>query len=219
MKVGTDGVLLGAWANICSSNRILDIGTGTGLIALILAQRTTGNIDAVEVDYDSYVEAQTNINNSKWKNRITLFNSSFQDFYTKIKKKYDLIITNPPYFSNSLKSVDNKKNIARHNDMLPLSSLFAGVSGLLNEKGLFCMIAPYNDSERIINDAKQYKLFCTKQTIVKTTPGKAPKRILMEFRKTQDKITKNIIVIEQNGRHKYSEEYMKLTGDFYLNMQ
>lgn len=218
MKVGTDGVLLGAWANIHSVKTCLDIGTGTGLIALIIAQRCNAKIDAIEIDKNSFDEAKENFANSNWGDRINAFHYSFQQFYKSSSKKYDLIITNPPYFKDSLKSEDSGRNLARHNDELSLDDLLTGVVKLLYPTGQFCLILPFEQVENFKNEALTRSLFCTKQTNVRTTPNKDAKRVLLEFRLNDFPIINDEIIIEQNGRHQYSAEYVNLTKDLYLNM-
>jgi len=218
MKVGTDGVLLGVWADVSSVKNCLDIGTGTGLISLIIAQRCNAIIDAIEINKNSFDEAKENFDNSKWSHRINAFHSSFQEFYKSSSKKYELIITNPPYFKNSLKSEDIGRNLARHNDELSLDDLLSGLVKLLNPSGKFCLILPTEQLEDFKKMALEKKLFCKKQTNVRTTPTKDAKRVLLEFRLKDSPLINEELIIEQNGRHQYSDEYINLTKDFYLNM-
>ncbi len=216
MKVGTDGVLLGAWANCRHAKNILDIGTGTGLIALMAAQKSEAEIDAVEIDKDAAEDAKLNIQNSPWGNRITLFNTAFQEFAQNSRQKYDLIITNPPYFTHSKKPQQIGRTYARHNDSLSAADLFKGVELLLAENGELNIIIPADDYLRYIEAANDINLHCTKKLWVKPTPKIPPKRILLAFNKTKRSCSENTIVIESNGRHQYSSEYKALTKDFYL---
>lgn len=215
MKVGTDGVLLGAWTTIPQKGNLLDIGCGTGLIALMLAQRSNNTIiDAIDIDKDAYLQTIANIKNSKWKNQVTAFHCSIQNFIPK--KKYALIITNPPYFINSSKAPNNSRNTARHNDQLSYSDLIYSVIKLLNPNGTFSLILPVTESIIFTELANTQKLYCTRKCNVKPSPIKDFKRVLMEFSLHQSTIKEEKIVIETEKRHQYSKEYINLTEDFYL---
>jgi len=216
MKVGTDGVLLGAMARGEQAEYVLDIGTGTGLIAIMLAQRFPAIIDAIEIDLDAANEAVENVENCPWNNRIKIIHTSFQDYINICMKKYSLIVSNPPYFKNSLKSIDLSKNKARHNDSLPIPSLFYGVNCLLSPEGIFQIIIPSEQTMEYIETALTYRLFCCEIVWIKPTPEKPPKRAILEFHRIQKKTKEATLVIEQDGRHKYSEAYKRLTNAFYL---
>jgi len=219
MKVGTDSVLLGSWANFKNAKHILDIGTGTGILALMAAQKSNAIIDAVEIDYDSYLEALENINNSNWRNRVFVHNISFQEFVKKSKRKYNIIICNPPYFINSLKSPDSNRNIARHNNFLQLSDLITGVSTLLSYSGFFYIILPYETGCSFISEALKNKLFCKKKVYIKPKNTSKIKRLLLEFHKKESIIDEKILVIEKEERHHYTDEFKELTKDFYLSFK
>ncbi len=217
MKVGTDGVLLGAWCNVESARSVLDVGTGCGLIAIILAQRNAGcHIDAIEIDEASGRQAEENANKCPWSSRISVHRTSFQQFYDKEKKKYDLIVSNPPYFQNSLTNPNREKSVARHSGSLPMDELVAGIDKLLKENGRFCMIMPVTEALIFIDKAKESGMYCRRITSVLPNPGKPPKRYLMEFLKSEGEIVKTELILELDKRHKYSGEFKKLTGDFYL---
>lgn len=218
MKVGTDGVMLGAWVNIEKSyHRILDVGTGTGLIAIMLAQRSKADIDAVEIDEHAAEQADQNRRASLWNNRISVHHISLQDFVDIQKKNYDLIVANPPYFKNSFKNADILRNIARHDDLLSLDALLSSISKLLNESGRFAIIYPAESYATLCEKAERYGLFPNRLTEVFPAPGISSHRILSEFTSIEEKIKKGRITIESGGRHNYSPEYRKLTKDFYLN--
>ena len=217
MKVGTDGVLLGAWANAVKSKSILDIGTGTGIIALMLAQRFSANIVAIEIDKNSYIEAEINIENSPWENRIQILHKSLQEYANNNNTKFDCIVSNPPYFINSLKSDSKSKNLARHTDSLSFYELFHFASKLLSASGCFSLIAPFDKKEFITEIALNEKMFCNRQLIVKGKADTKAKRILMEFGFHQNKLENKTLVIENELRHDYTKEYIELTKDFYLN--
>lgn len=216
MKVGTDGVLLGAWSDIKNINTILDIGTGTGLIAIMMAQKSNAFINAIEIDKKASQQATQNIENCKWSNQIDVENISFQDYIKQVVVKFDLIVTNPPYFSRSMKSVAKQRTLARHDDSLPLNDLFKGVAELLSKNGRFCLILPYQEKINAIALAQSQKLYCNNILNIKPTTHKPPKRILMEFNNQQDEFQENTIAIEHQQRHEYTDEYKLLTKNFYL---
>ncbi len=216
MKVGTDGVLLGAWTNAGNARNILDIGSGTGIIALMMAQRFSSDIVAIEIDKDSFDEACLNIEQSRWKDRIRLIHEPVQDFATNCKTKFDCIVSNPPYFVNSMKSNIKSRNTARHTGSLSFYELFRNVSKLLSSDGRFSLILPFDKKDSIIEIANNEKLFITKELIVKGNHIQKPKRILMEFSFIKQGFKSEILVIENNKRHDYTKEYIELTKDFYL---
>jgi len=219
MKVGTDGVLLGAWTNCETVNTILDIGTGTGLIALMLAQKSDAKIYAIEKNTDAYKQAVENINNSAWKHKFEIINQSFQDYYKNNEIKFDLIVSNPPFFSNSLKNNNKNKAEARHNDFLPFEELVCGVEKLSHHTTIFSVILPFEDKEYFINLCSNNQLFCNKITNVKPNSEKNAKRILMQFSKTQQIFVEDILTIENHQRHSYTNEYINLTKEYYLNLK
>ncbi len=217
MKVGTDSVLLGAWANVEKAKRALDIGTGTGLIALMMAQRNPVlTIDALEIDSDAFEQAKNNCSQSAWHNRLCVIHDSIQNYGVASQKKYDLIVSNPPYFSNSLKNNCIKKSTARHTDSLNYSELMEGVVKLLNSDGIFAVVLPSDVQNEFIDITQNYNFHLNRILNVKPTPAKSVKRILLEFSNSNVKICEEELVIEDKGRHQYSEKYKQLTRDFYL---
>lgn len=217
MKVGTDGVLLGAWADCRDAFTILDIGTGTGLIALMLAQRTDGMIDGIEIDTDAFDEACYNVEASDWQQRITLFNTPLQEYARICSKKYDIIVSNPPFFTNSLKTPDAQRTMARHNDSLAPFELFEGVKKLIAPKGSLFIIIPAANYDEFNHLATKHGFTCRKKLWVKPTPDIQPKRVLLEYYHGDcENIEEESLVVEQNGRHQYSDEYKALTKDYYL---
>jgi tRNA1Val (adenine37-N6)-methyltransferase len=217
MKVGTDGVLLGAWANLKNGNKILDIGTGTGLISLMLAQRfKNANIDAVEIDLDAYNQAKENFLNSKFQDRITIHQGAIQTF--DFSSKYDLIVSNPPFFiKNDRVEVDARK-LARQQETLTFSELLEKTSLLLSANGLASFIIPFDLEDEFIEIAKQFNLYSNKILHVKGNYESIVKRSLIELSFNQvDKIDVLELVVE-SSRHCYTEDYINLTKDFYLKM-
>jgi tRNA1Val (adenine37-N6)-methyltransferase len=214
-KIGTDGVLLGAAVDISEVGHILDIGTGTGLIALMLAQRCEAEIVAIEPDYDSFKQACSNISQSKWKERIKVLNSNLQDFDPG-SLKFDLIVSNPPFFSDSLKNPDKGKAATRHNDTLRNEDLLNGVNRLLAAGGRLQVIMPYTEGLVLIAEAQEHGLYCNNILKIKPLPTSEIKRLILTFSRQKQKAPEQFLTIEHGKRHEFSEEYIKLTKEFYL---
>lgn len=214
-KVGTDGVLLGAAADTDGVNRILDIGAGTGLISLMLAQRCQAQITAIEPDKDSFEQACMNIANSKWQKRINILNSALQDFNPE-NLQFDLIVSNPPYFRNSLKNPDPAKAASRHDLSLTVNELLKGVTRLLAEDGKLQVIMPYNEGNIFITEASFYGLFCIKIIKIKPLPASVVRRLILTFSRTRQEVVQQSLTIESGMRHDFTNEYKNLTKDFYL---
>ncbi len=215
MKVGTDGVLLGAWAHCHDAKKILDIGTGTGLIALMLAQRSNAYIDALEIDAQAAAEAQQNVAASPWSNRITVINNSLQQFETA-GSKYDLIVSNPPYFQNSLQNPSQSKTAARHNSTLNPDELIKKSVALLHPMGSLEIIIPAEQLPQYETLAQNCQLHLNNILSVLPVPNAKPVRVLCRFSFQKYSPTIETLVIEDKGRHGYSDDYIALTKDFYL---
>ena len=216
MKVGTDGVLIGAWTNVENTVTILDVGTGTGLIALMMAQRTNAQITAIEIVKEAAKEATENVNNSPWKERVIIKNISFQDFVKSSKSKFDLIVSNPPFFINSYKTENEHRTIARHNDLLPFDELVKGAKKLLSENGRLAIILPVEPAEIFIEIAKNEGLNLTRLTKVKPKSLKIPNRFLMEFTVQELTLSDDILTIYLEDSSDYTEKFKQLIRDFYL---
>lgn len=219
MKVGTDGVLLGAWAPI--EHRpfsILDIGAGTGLIALMLAQRSYAEqIDGIEIDDGAYEQAVDNFENSPWGDRLFCYHAGLDEFMEEPEDEYDLIVSNPPFYTDGYFSGDEQRDMARHNQSLPFEDLIEASSILLSDIGVLAVVIPFKEEERFIALAKEEELYPFKITRVKGTPDSEVKRSLIAFSKIEkDMITDGLII--ETARHKYTDEYISLTKDFYLKM-
>ncbi|MDF0707630.1 MAG: methyltransferase [Bacteroidota bacterium] len=219
MKVGTDGVLLGAWANVDTRpNSILDIGAGTGLIALQLAQRSDAEtIDAIELDDSAYQQCVYNFEASPWGDRLFCYHAGFDEFVDEMDDKYDLIVSNPPFYSEDVVSGDEARDKARQNSSLPFDELVRGVSKFLNENGVFAVIIPFKEEAAFIELAQKVQLYPKRVTRVKGNPDISFKRSLMEFSFHEGEIHMDSLVIEE-GRHQYTKAYKNLTRSFYLKM-
>jgi len=217
MKVGTDGGLLGAWVNNSEVKTALDVGAGTGLISLMIAQRTSARVLGIEIEKNAAEEANENVENSPWKNRVAIKNISFQKFAATSKEKFDLIISNPPFFSNSYKNEIANLAIARHNDLLPFSELIKSSKKLLAGNGRLAIILPVIQAEEFIKLAKPEGLNLSRLTKVKPKATKEPNRFLMEFTKKQTPFKKDYLIIYNKTSTDYTESYKQLTRDFYLN--
>jgi tRNA1Val (adenine37-N6)-methyltransferase len=214
-KVGTDGVLLGAVADITGVKRILDIGSGTGLVSIMLAQRCNAEIVALEPDHDSYLQACENVNQCKWNNRVKVEYTDLQN-YKPGKEKFDLIVTNPPYFVDSLKSPDPRKSATRHNDSLTSDEILKCVIKLLEDDGRLQMIMPYVEGSVFIAEAQQHGLYCNNILKIRPLPATEIKRLILTFTRQKLKVTEKFLTIEHGKRHVFTEEYINLTKDFYL---
>ena len=220
MKIGTDGVLLGAWIGVGEATKqILDIGTGTGVIAIMLAQRAlSAKIIGVEIDTLACAQARANMEASPWKNRLVTIESSIQDYANDVEDCYDLIVSNPPFFTGGTLSTNQSKRQVRHTIKLPTADLLNVVGKLLSPKGQFCVILPPIEGEKFITQAAQYNLHCSKITEVHAKVEKKLERVLLQFERVVKLTTKDRLVIQKGGRHQYTKDYIELTKAFYLNM-
>jgi tRNA1Val (adenine37-N6)-methyltransferase len=217
MKVGTDAVLLGAWVIPNGSANILDIGTGTGIIALMLAQKSNAPIVAIDIDKDSTEQARLNVAESTYASQIKVEHISFQDLALSSTQKFDLIVSNPPFFVDSLKSTNDGRTMARHNDLLSFEDLLKGVKKLLNEKGKFCLILPKNEALLFRDLATSKGLYLSKLMRIRTRPEKdSEKRHLMQFEFKETEFSESTLVIEADSHRNYTEEYKKFTQDYYM---
>ena len=220
MKIGTDGVLLGAWAPILHNPyNILDIGTGTGIIALMLAQRSTAQqIDALEIDENAYEQATDNFENSSWNDRLFCFHAGLDEFIEEPEDEYDLIVSNPPFYAEDYKSNDEKRDLARFQDALPFEDLIEAADLLLSENGILAVIIPFKEEERFMAIAKEFELYPIKITRVKGTPTTEIKRSLLAFKRYELPALDSDELIIETARHQYTPEYIELTKEFYLKM-
>ncbi len=222
MKIGTDGVLLGSWVNPKTEPfNVLDIGTGTGLISLMLAQRfPSTQIEALEIDEAAFEQAVSNFENSPWGDRLFCYHASFQEYFQEVDdEKYDLIISNPPFFKASQKSPNEQRNKARFEDSLPFEHLLYGASKLLEENGIVAIVIPFDQEDTILKIAKKMHLKPERITYVKGNKTAETKRVLIEFKFTpsNESPSTNTLILEKE-RHVYTDDYLKLVKDFYLKL-
>lgn len=216
-KVGTDAVLLGSWVKVTTAQRLLDIGTGTGVIALMLAQRTSAEIiiDAVEIEKDDAEQAKENVSQSPWPKKIQIHHSSIQNFSSP--DKYDLIVTNPPYFENSWLPPEKKRSQARHTHHLSFDELLESAKRLLKDDGRLALILPHQEAVDFIQRAHFVQLYCMRQMTFRSRINKPVERLLLELGPIPGQLIKEEMILheESNG---WSEAYRLLTNDFYLNI-
>jgi tRNA1Val (adenine37-N6)-methyltransferase len=220
MKIGTDGVLLGAWCPIDNNPfSVMDIGAGTGILSLMLAQRSHAEqIDALEIDEEAYEQCVENFENSPWGDRLFCFHAGLDEFVEEPEDEYDIIISNPPFYSENYKTDDSQRDLARFQDALPFEDLIEAVALLLSENGIFAVIIPFKEEERFIDLCAEVELFPVKVTRVRGSHNTPIIRSLLAFKRYElSVLTANELVIEIN-RHEYTDEYINLMKDFYLKM-
>ena len=219
MKIGTDGVLLGAWTPIINNPyNVMDIGAGTGILSLMLAQRSNAEqIDAIEIDEDAYEQCVENFEASPWSDKLFCFHAGLDEFVDEPEDEYDLIISNPPFYTDDYKSDNTSRDLARFEDALPFEELIEAAALLLSDNGIFSVIIPFKEEERFVSMCKELDLFPLKITRVKGTPTSEIKRSLLAFCRIEQTPLIDELVIEIS-RHNYTREYIELTKDFYLKM-
>ena len=220
MKIGTDAVLLGAWCPIDNNPKaILDIGAGTGILALMLAQRTNADqIDALEIDEEAYEQCVENFEGSPWADKLFCYHAGLDEFVDDPEDEYDLIISNPPFYSEDFKTSDEQRDLARFQDAMPFEDLIEAADLLLSENGTFAVVIPYKEEDRFIELCAEYELYPVKATRVKGSHKTPIVRSLLAFKRFElSVLTADELVVEIN-RHEYTDDYINLTQDFYLKM-
>jgi tRNA1Val (adenine37-N6)-methyltransferase len=218
MKVCTDACILGAHADITNAHKILDIGTGTGLLSLMLAQRSMAAIDAVEIDNDAYAQAQTNIADSPFEDKISLYHQSIQDFSQEHSgsKPYDLITSNPPFYQNSLQSPDVQTNKALHASTLTFDELIDAVINLLSPGGTFIVLLPPFEAQQLANIAQKKGLYLSDKLLIQHNPQKAVFRHILSFsKKPISEHHEDTLVIHEKNSNVYSDKFRRLLSDYY----
>ena len=220
MKVGTDGVLLGAWCPVDNNPfSVLDIGAGTGILSLMLAQRTHAEqIDAIEIDEEAYEQCVENFENSSWSDRLFCYHAGLDEFVDEPDDEYDIIISNPPFYSEDYKTNNEQRDLARFQDALPFEDLVDAASLLLSEKGIFAVIIPFKEEERFIDLCAEAELFPIKVTRVKGSHTTPIVRSLLAFKRYELSVLEADELVVEINRHEYTDDYINLTKDFYLKM-
>lgn len=220
MKVGTDSVLLGAWCPIDNHPfSVLDIGAGTGILSLMLAQRSNAEqIDAIEIDENAYEQCVENFENSPWSDRLFCFHAGLDEFVAEPEEEYDIIISNPPFYSEDFKTDNSQRDLARFQDALPFEELVEAANLLLSENGIFAVIIPFKEEERFIDLCAEVELFPVKVTRVKGTHNTLVVRSLLAFKRYELSVLEADELVIEINRHEYTDDYINLTKDFYLKM-
>lgn len=218
MKVGTDAVLLGAIADIANAKLVLDIGCGSGILSLMAAQRNKNcQVTAIELDKEACLDAQCNFDASPWKTQISLLNQRFQDFTVNCELKFDTILCNPPFFSNSLRALGSTRSMARHDDNLPFDELLKGIKRVLNPKGKCTLIIPFDSQQKWLIEANLHGLYVTNISLVKSYSHMKPHRSIIELSPLTPTmaLTTEIVIYSEKGV--YSQSYKDICKEFYLN--
>ncbi|MCA0349427.1 MAG: methyltransferase [Bacteroidetes bacterium] len=220
MKVGTDSVLLGAWCPVDNNPfSILDIGAGTGILSLMLAQRSNAEqIDAIEIDENAYEQCVENFENSPWSDRLFCFHAGLDEFVAEPEEEYDIIISNPPFYSEDFKTDNSQRDLARFQDALPFEELVEAANLLLSENGIFAVIIPFKEEERFIDLCAEVELFPVKVTRVKGTHNTLVVRSLLAFKRYELSVLEADELVIEINRHEYTDDYINLTKEFYLKM-
>ena len=225
MKVGTDAVLLGAWCPIENNPKsVLDIGAGTGILSLMLAQRSNaapnnvGIIDAIEIDENAYEQCVENFEASPWSDKLFCFHAGLDEFVDEPEDEYDLIISNPPFYTDGYKSATASRDLARFEEAMPFEELIEAAALLLSDNGIFSVIIPFKEEERFLNLCAEFDLYPVKATHVRATPETPIIRSLLAFKRYELSVLVADELVIEISRHEYTPEYIELTKDFYLKM-
>lgn len=218
MKVGTDGVLLGSWVDVSNVKSILDVGTGSGLITLMLAQRCEAMITAIDIEPNAIIQSNINALSSLWANRITNIEIGLIDFVRESNLQFDLIVSNPPFFKNSMLNPDRNRTLARHAETDFHKELILSAKSLLMPDGRLCLILPVVEGDECIQFATEQTLHCTKKVLVYPKSTSSAKRLLLEFSLNFSPLITSELIIESDTRHQYTDDFSLLVKDFYLKL-
>ncbi len=220
MKIGTDAVLLGAWCPIDNNPfSILDVGAGTGILSLMLAQRSNAEqIDAIEIDEEAYEQCVENFENSPWSDRLFCFHAGLDEFVDDPEDEYDIIISNPPFYSEDFKTKNSQRDLARFQDALPFEELIEAADLLLSENGIFAVIIPFKEEERFLNLCAEVELYPVKATHIRGSHKTPIVRTLLAFKRYELSVLLADELVIETSRHQYTDDYINLTKEFYLKM-
>ncbi|MGC8802935.1 MAG: tRNA1(Val) (adenine(37)-N6)-methyltransferase [Bacteroidales bacterium] len=220
MPLSTDSILLGAWVSIDTDRYLLDVGSGCGIISLMLAQRNPlCTIDAIEIDFESYQQGLENINASRWVGRIHAYHNNFVDYVRQCTQKYDHVVCNPPFFQHDLQSPHSHRTIARHAHSLSFAELINGATAILSDQGKLSVIIPYSGKDDFIRECLKNDLFCIRATGVRSTIRMPFMRSLFTFARVPRPLEETILTLYHNGPKQPTAEYAQLTKAFYLKME
>ncbi|MBR6439468.1 MAG: methyltransferase [Bacteroidales bacterium] len=217
MKIGTDAIILGRWVEVSEKDDVLDIGTGCGLLPLMLAQKGIKSADAVEIDKDSYEEATQNFKNSAWNSRLLAINEDVKEYSGHCSKKYDLIVSNPPFYFGDNIPEKAKKGLARHTNTLSYKDLLVSVKRLLKPEGRFALVLPAIESKTFLKEAENQGFYLQKEMKIVPIEGKEPNRINMQLVVNQVDNIKSETFVLRNPDHSFTKDYKEFLKDYYLN--
>jgi tRNA1Val (adenine37-N6)-methyltransferase len=217
MRVGTDAVLFAQWVDVASSDNALDIGTGSGIIPLILAQKGVGSVDAVELDSDSYEEANLNFSISVYSDRLSVVQNDVRDYAANNEKKYDLIVSNPPFYASDVKPIKEKKVMARHVSTLSFKDLLVAAKKMMKEDARFALVLPFYESRLFIKEAESLGFYLQKEILISPIEGKEPNRVNMQFVLNEVESVETVLFTIRNKDYSYTDEYKEFLKDFYLD--
>lgn len=216
MKIGTDAILFGAWVNAKGNLHILDIGTGTGILALMLAQRTTGLIEAIDIDHQAAEQARDNCNQSPWADRLNCYYKSLSEFIPLNTTPYDLVVSNPPFFSSGHRSGHLPRALARHHDSLSLEQLIKGAKLLLKPSGRLAVVLPYEERRKFVEICQTEGWWIVREASVRPLPQEEYIRVMMEVGAIRpERFQTEEIIIEQGRRHQYHPTFKEYTIEYY----
>ena len=217
MRVGTDAVLFAQWVDVTSSDSALDIGTGSGIIPLILAQKGVGSVEAVELDIDSYEEANLNFSISVYSDRLSVVQNDVRDYAANNEKKYDLIVSNPPFYASDVKPIKEKKVMARHVSTLSFKDLLVAAKKMMKEDARFALVLPFYESRLFIKEAESLGFYLQKEFLISPIEGKEPNRVNMQFVLSEVESVETVLFTIRNKDYSYTDEYKEFLKDFYLD--
>ena len=217
MKIGTDAIMLARWVEVSNTDEVLDIGTGCGLIPLMLAQKGIKSADAVEIDKDSYDEAAQNFGNSAWKSQLFAIHEDIKEYVAHCDKKYDLIVSNPPFFFGDNIPEKAKKGLARHTNTLSYSDLLSSVKKLIKSDGRFALVLPAIESKVFLKEAENQGFYLKKEMKIVPIEGKEPNRINMQLVVNQVDSVESETFVMRTPDHVFTKEYKEFLKDFYLD--
>lgn len=217
MRIGTDAVLFARWVDVKSSDNVLDIGTGTGIIPMILSQKGVGFVDAVELDADSYQEAKLNFSISAWNENLNVINTDVRNYADETDEKYDLIVSNPPYYDSDVKPIKEKKVMARHVSTLNFRDLLISSKKMMKEDARFAVVLPYYESRLFIKEAVSLGFYLQKEFLISPIEGKDPNRVNMQFVLYEVEDADTTLFTIRNSDYSYTNQYKEFLKDYYLD--